>query len=130
MSASSSRLDPPQLTRLSQPWAVVRFIHVDGVEHRFYSAVNDLTGDRLTGFDDSPPTIGNSLTEVRDMIRRIHTKATVVAIGGPLTKSSMMQRHDERRAYRAGLGKTTRGTAKKARVLVDAARRNRSAAWS
>lgn len=57
----------------------IRFIHFgDGKEHCFYSCVNDMSGNRLSAFDNDPPNIGDSLAWVESVFRDIRKKATKV----------------------------------------------------
>lgn len=66
--------------RLSSPHVFVRFIHTDGKEHTFGSCVNDLTGDRLSGFDNAAPSVNDSIKWIKSVIRDINAKATVIEI--------------------------------------------------
>jgi hypothetical protein len=60
----------------------IRFIHKDGKEHCFYSAVNEMSGSRLSAFDSDAPTIDDSLGWVRSVFKDIRAKAQVLeAIG-------------------------------------------------
>ena len=69
----------PPLTDLSKPWGVIRFIcFQDGKEHCFYSAVNEMTGDRLSGFDGKAPSINDSIGEIKLIFWGIRKKATEV----------------------------------------------------
>lgn len=73
------------LVRKDAPFIEVRFIHSDGNEHYFYSVVNDLSGDRLSGFDHGAPTINESLASIRATVARIKHKALrVLSIDGNL----------------------------------------------
>lgn len=57
----------------------IRFIHFrDGKEHYFYSCVNDMSGNRLSAFDNDSPNIGDSLAWVESVFRDIRKKATKV----------------------------------------------------
>jgi hypothetical protein len=60
----------------------IKFIHSDGKEHIFYSVVNRMSGDRLSAFDDSPPSINDALKWVRSVFRDIRAKAKVVKVIG------------------------------------------------
>lgn len=75
----------PPLTRASSPHIVIRFIHSDGKEHRFYSVINDLNGCRMTAFDNDPPSVDDTLSYVRSVIRDLHSKAKVIATLGNIT---------------------------------------------
>lgn len=67
------------LARKSCASGMIRFIHFrDGKEHKFYSVVNDMSGDRLSAFDGDPPTINDSLKWVRSVFRDIRRKSTKV----------------------------------------------------
>lgn len=68
-----------KLVDKTKPYGEIRFIHFrDGKEHVFYSAVNSLTGDRMSAFDTEPPSVGDSLSWVKSVFRDIRTKATKV----------------------------------------------------
>ena len=66
----------------TKPWVYVEFTHSDGLSHIFYSAINEMTGDRLSAFDDSPPTVGDSLSWVKSVVRDIKARAENVKIKG------------------------------------------------
>jgi hypothetical protein len=72
----SSLADPQELM------GQIRFIHKDGKEHLFYSVVNIMSGTRLSGFDDDPPSMDDSLAWVRSVFHDIRTKATVIEVLG------------------------------------------------
>ncbi len=68
-----------RLARPGVPSGKIKFIHFeDGKEHTFYSCVNDMTGSRLSAFDNDPPRINDSLKWVRSVFRDIRKKATAV----------------------------------------------------
>lgn len=73
------------LSDTAAPWVAVRFRR-NGTEHRFCSAVNTLTGNRLSWFDDSAPRIGDSLKWVRSVIRDIRARETVLEIAGTIAQ--------------------------------------------
>ena len=77
-------LQPPTLTDRSKPWGVIKFIHKDGIEHKFYSAVNRLTGDRLSAFDSDAPTYDNTGAWAKSVFQDIHKKATVIEAAGKM----------------------------------------------
>lgn len=63
----------------NRPSGKIRFIHFrDGKEHSFTSCVNQMTGHRLSYFDDAAPTVNDSLKWVRSVFRDIRKKATSV----------------------------------------------------
>ncbi len=62
----------------------IRFTHSDGQAHEFYSWVNRLTGQRLSGFDNDPPSINDPLKWVRSVVRDIRAKAEVLEEIGTL----------------------------------------------
>ena len=63
----------------TKPAGRIKFIHFrDGKEHYFYSAVNEMTGDRLSAFDASAPIIGQTVDEVRKIFANIRKKATSI----------------------------------------------------
>ena len=70
--------DNTSIHRLARPGAKsgkITFIHKDDKQHTYYSCVNDLTGDRLSAFDNDAPTINNSLREVRSVFNDIRKKS-------------------------------------------------------
>jgi hypothetical protein len=71
-------LDHP-LTDLSKPHVFVRFTDATG-DHTFGSAINSLTGDRLSGFDNAAPSINDSKRWILSVVRDIQAKATVTEI--------------------------------------------------
>ena len=75
------RLKPPSLTDLSKPWAVILFIHSDGTEHIYYTAVNRLSGNRLSAFDHEAPSIGDN-ARVKSVFNNIRNKAKVLGFAG------------------------------------------------
>jgi len=78
---TTPKLLPPPLTDKTQFWVKVEFTHAkDGQRHTFYSAVNRLTGDRLTAFDRNPPSINDSKGWVKSVLRDILDKATDVRV--------------------------------------------------
>lgn len=60
----------------------IRFIHSDGKEHSFTSTVNELSGDRMSWFDDEPPSVGDTVSWVRSVFRDIRKKAEVIEVAG------------------------------------------------
>lgn len=56
----------------------IRFIHSDGKEHYFYCCVNDLSGSRLSAFDNDPPDIDQPLAYIKSVFRDIRKKAKVL----------------------------------------------------
>ena len=57
----------------------IRFIHFrDGTEHTFYTCVNDLSGSRLSWFDDDAPGVDDSLAYIKSVFKDIRKKATKV----------------------------------------------------
>jgi len=67
----------------TKPHGKVTFIHfADKKEHTFYSAVNRLTGDRLTGYDNDPPYTSITIGSAKDVFRNIRIKSQVVKYEG------------------------------------------------
>lgn len=60
----------------------IKFIHSDKKEHFFYSIVNEMTGDRLTGFDSEPPTLNQEKKEIKRIIDNLKKKCKVLEIIG------------------------------------------------
>ncbi len=69
---------PDNLVDKSVFFVFLRFERKDGSKHFFYSAVNKMSGNRLTGFDCAPPSVGDSLAYVRGVIKQIKTKEKVL----------------------------------------------------
>lgn len=70
------------LARPNVPSGQIKFIHSDGTKHTFYSVVNDLSGDRLSAFDSSAPSINDTLKWVKSVFRDIRAKAKVLEVVG------------------------------------------------
>lgn len=67
----------------TKPHGKVTFIHfADQKEHTFYSAINRLTGDRISGYDNSPPYVNQTLGSIKDVFRNIRIKSKVVKYEG------------------------------------------------
>jgi hypothetical protein len=67
------------LADTSKKYVMVRFIHPqDGKEHQFFSVVNSLTGDRISGFDDSPPSLEDSMSWVKSVVRDLKARAKIL----------------------------------------------------
>ena len=61
----------------------IRFIHSgDGKEHSFTSVVNNMSNDRLSYFDSEAPSVNDSKTWVKSVVRDIKNKAEVLEIIG------------------------------------------------
>ena len=73
---------PISITDQSKPMGFIRFIHSDGKEHTFRSAVNDATGDRLSWWNSNAPDIGDTVAWVRSVFRDIRAKAKVLEVIG------------------------------------------------
>lgn len=58
------------LIDFSKPYVYIRFIK-NGEEHSFYSCVNSLTDNRLSGFDHKAPSIDDTLAWVKSVLRDI-----------------------------------------------------------
>jgi hypothetical protein len=72
------RLKAHPLHDSSATGGAIRFIHSDGEVHEFYSWVNRMTGSRMSGFDNDPPTVGDSLKWARSVARDITARRTVL----------------------------------------------------
>lgn len=73
------------LTDLKKPWGIIRF--KSGVDvHTFYSCVNEMTGHRLSAFDNDPPSVCRYEGSYRDdakVFDNIRNKSTeVLAFSG------------------------------------------------
>ena len=70
------------LADLSQKAGKICFIHSDGKEHFFYSCVNELTGCRMSAFDNEAPTVDDTISWVKSVFRDIRKKAKVISVEG------------------------------------------------
>lgn len=61
----------------TKPHVLLRFVQADGTVASFSSGINSLTGDRMSWFNDAPPSIGDSLKWVNSVVRDILAKCTV-----------------------------------------------------
>lgn len=76
--------DNTTIHELAEPRAKsgkIRFIH-NGKEHTFYTCVNSMTKDRMSYFDNNPPTINNSLSWIKSVFNDIRAKSHVVECVG------------------------------------------------
>lgn len=64
-----------QLANKKKPWGYVKFIHRDGKVHEFYSCVNRLNGNRLSGFDNHSPYVNETLKWAKSVFRDIFTRS-------------------------------------------------------
>jgi hypothetical protein len=65
------RLETHPLHDSSATGGAIRFTHHDGSIREFYSWVNRLSGDRLSGFDNDPPSVNDPLKWARSVVRDI-----------------------------------------------------------
>jgi hypothetical protein len=79
-----STLTPHQIGDTEKPWGEIKFIHTDGKEHIFYSYINEMSGNRLSAFDNDPPSINDPIKWVKSVFRDIRKKATVIESIGNL----------------------------------------------
>jgi len=68
----------PPLTDTTKPWGVIRFIHTHGEKCKFYSVVNEMSGNRMTAFDNDPPGIDDEMPWIKSVFRDIRKKAIKV----------------------------------------------------
>lgn len=67
------------IIRKEKPYGFIEFIHhADGQPHTYYSVVNDLNGERLSAFDNNPPTIGLSVADCKKVFKDIGKKSVVI----------------------------------------------------
>ena len=57
------------------------FYH-DGEEHSFSTTINSLTGDRLSWFDNDPPSINDSMRWIKSVFVDVRKKAEVSLVVG------------------------------------------------
>jgi hypothetical protein len=76
------QLKHPPLADTSKPWGVIAFIHSDGTEHKFYTAVNEMSGNRLTAFDSDAPGIDDEMPWIKSVFRDIRKKSKVLGYAG------------------------------------------------
>ena len=73
--------DNTQISTLARPntkAGMIRFVHSDGKEHKFYTCINDLSGSRLTAFDDNAPSVNDSVAWIKSVFRDIRRKSSRV----------------------------------------------------
>ena len=70
------------LTDKQKPWGKITFIHKDGTKHYFYTAVNEMSGSRLSAFDSDPPGIDDPMPWIKSVFRDIRKKAQVLSYEG------------------------------------------------
>jgi hypothetical protein len=64
---------------MNKPWGVIRFINFkDGSEYKFYTMVNEMSGNRLTAFDNDPPSINDSLPWIKSVFKDIRKNANEI----------------------------------------------------
>jgi hypothetical protein len=68
---------PHPLCDMEKPWSVIRFIH-KGSEREFYTMINTMTGDRMTAFDNDPPSINDPVKWIKSVFRDIHKRSDKV----------------------------------------------------
>jgi len=67
------------LARPGEKSGKITFIHFrDKKEHSFSTCVNDLTGSRLSWFDNDPPTIDDPMPWIKSVFKDIRAKADKV----------------------------------------------------
>ncbi len=66
------------LARHGAKSGMIKFIHKDGKEHAFYTCVNDLSGSRLSWFDNNAPDVDESLAYIKSVFKDIRKKAKVI----------------------------------------------------
>jgi len=63
----------------NQKGIIIKFIsEIDLKDHLYYSLVNSLTGDRLSGFDSGPPSINQSVSDIKSIIDKIRKQAVKI----------------------------------------------------
>lgn len=67
---------------LSLPWVILNFIGSDGKTYRFFSVVHKLSGDRITGFEDSRPGINDSIEYVKSVLRDLIEYVEILSYEG------------------------------------------------
>lgn len=82
METEQQKVGAPPLTDLEKPWGIIKFIHSDGKEHKFYVATNELSGSVLSAFDSDSPDIDQPLAFLKTVFRDIRKKAKVVSYHG------------------------------------------------
>lgn len=63
------------LARLNAKSGMIKFVHTDAKIHSFRSVVNDLTGDRLSYFDNNAPSINDELKRIKSIFKNIREKS-------------------------------------------------------
>lgn len=69
------------LADASKPWGVITFIH-NGKTHSFSTFVNQMTGDRMTAFDNDAPGINDAMGWIHGVFQGISAAGKVVSYKG------------------------------------------------
>jgi hypothetical protein len=73
----------------SKPWGTITFLHhKTGKKHEFYSCINRLSGNRLSAFDNNPPSIDDNLRWVKSVFKDINSKCKILAFEGTIKTST------------------------------------------
>lgn len=68
------------LARPNEKSGKITFIHPhDNKEHYFYTCINDLSGSRMSAFDNETPGIDDSKAWIKSIFKGIREKATVIS---------------------------------------------------
>ena len=73
--------DNTEIHKLARPGVKsgkIVFIHHDGKKHSFSTAVNDMSGSRLSWFDSDPPSIDDDMSWIKSVFRDIRKKSNGV----------------------------------------------------
>jgi hypothetical protein len=74
-----TKTKPHPLCAMNKPWGVIRFIHFkDGSERKFYTMINQMSGSRISAFNNDPPSTDDSLPWIKSVFKDIRKKATKV----------------------------------------------------
>lgn len=66
------------LARTNEKSCKVTFQRKNGSIATFSSVINDMTGDRMTYFNNDAPTINNTKADIKKMIQQIRMDCTII----------------------------------------------------
>ena len=73
----------------SKPWGTITFLHhKTGEKREFYSCINRLTGNRLSAFNNEPPSIDDNLRWVKSVFKDINSKCKILSFEGTIKTST------------------------------------------
>jgi hypothetical protein len=74
------------LADTTKPWVRVEFTRENGAKASFYSYINEMTGDRISGFGSEPPSLNDEMTWIKSVIKNIRKRCADVSVTGSIGK--------------------------------------------